>query len=132
MKFTEEQFKKLVKIQEKYFSHNMLEKGLGGASPCQAINESDIEMSYFIWAEYLKNEDVAIMNPATRDWAHERFVEKENKYVWRLKADDSMVVSKEHDSWYLDRIPTDNMYFSEKEINNSPFKPEWFDKEEVE
>lgn len=87
---------------------------------------SSIDMRFMI------GEAVALANPRTREWAYEQYVEKEKKYVWRLKSDDSMVVNKGHDSWYLDRIPTDNMYFSEKEINNSPFKPEWFNKEEVE
>lgn len=130
MKFTEEQFKKLVKIQEKYFSHNMLEKGLGGESPCQAINESDIEMSYFIWAEYLVNEAVAIMNPATREWAHEQFVEEEKKYVWRDKYT-GYVIYKMLNDWSLSATALGEKHFTETELENSPFKPEWFDKEEV-
>ena len=81
-KFTEEQFNKLVEIKEKYFSNNLLANGIGGENPNQAIREYDIKLSDFIWIENLVNEAVAIMNPLTREWAHEQFVEKEKKYYW--------------------------------------------------
>lgn len=132
MKFTEEQFKQLVKIQEKYFTDNVLENGLGGESPYGAVRKLDIELSDFIYQNNLENETVAIMNPATRKLAYEQFVEPEKNYVWRLKTDNNSVISKLFDGWFVDGAPAGKMRFSEKEIAKSPFKPEWFDKEEVE
>jgi len=129
-KFTEEQFKQLVKIQEKYFPHNVLENGLGVGSHRQAIHEYDIKMSDFIWLENLENEAVAIMNPRTREWAHEQFVEKEKKYVWRDKYT-GYVIYKMLNDWSLSATALGEKHFTETELKDSPFKPEWFDKEEV-
>ena len=129
-KFTEEQFKQLVKIQEKYFPHNVLENGLGVGSHRQAIHEYDIKMSDFIWVENLENEAVAIMNPRTREWAHEQFVEKEKKYVWRDKYT-GYVIYKMLNDWSLSATALGEKHFTETELKDSPFKPEWFDKEEV-
>lgn len=141
MKFTEEQFKQLVKIQEKYFSHNMLENGLGGGSPCQAIHESDIKMSDFIWTENLENEAVAIMNPVTREWAHEQFVEEEKRYAWTLKKVDKSGIRMRLYKEYFGRVQPffsvtnvnidDNEKLTETEIREWGYNPEMFDKEEV-
>ena len=51
-----------------------------------------------------------------------------------LKTDNGIVISqiKGYDGdFYLDDDPAEKTVFTEKEIENSPFKPEWFDKEEV-
>jgi len=139
-KFTEEQFKQLVKIQEKYFPHNVLENGLGVGSHRQAIHEYDIKMSDFIWVENLENEAVAIMNPRTREWAHEQFVEKENKYVWQSKlATDSGKVKRLYDSAIgitdsfkekTEPIHNGNL-ITETEVKKWGYNPVMFDKEEA-
>lgn len=131
MKFTEEQFKQLVKIQAKYFPLTMLEQGVGGKNPYDAIHETDIKLSDFVWNEKLGNEAVALMNPVTREWAHEQYVEKEKKYVWRDKYT-GYVIYKMLNDWSLSATALGEKHFTETELKNSPFKPEWFDKEEVE
>lgn len=80
---------------------------------------------------YSYNEALTLANPRSREWAHEQFVEKEKRYMWRLKTDKNLVISKLFDGWFVDEAPSGKMRFSEKEINNSPFKTEWFDKEEA-
>lgn len=136
MKFTEEQFKQLVKIQEKYFPDNVLENGLGGGSPCQAIRESDIKMRDFIWAENLANEAVAIMNPATREWAHEQFVEKEPKFHFILKDTQDLTGRRYHlvrsGRGAIIIYPfagNDKPKFKESEIKAWGYNPEMFDRE---
>lgn len=130
-KFTEEQYEKLVKIKEERFPSNLLAFSSYATSISEEISELDFELYQFISEEEMWNQALALMNPATREWAHERFVEKEKRYVWRLKSDNDMTISKASANWYLDKMPTVNKYFAETEIENSPFKPEWFDKEEV-
>lgn len=119
MKFTEEQYQEIIKV---WLSE------AGYVKSIQAIVDylSSIDMRFMI------GEAVALANPRTREWAHEQFVEKEKKYVWRLKSDNTSVINKTVGVWFLDKTPSGIEYFSEKEIKNSPFKPEWFDKEEVE
>ena len=84
---------------------------------------------------FMGNEALALANPRTRELAHEQFVEeKEKRYQWMLKTDNGIVISqiKGYDGdFYLDDDPAEKTVFTEKEIENSPFKPEWFDKEEV-
>jgi len=143
-KFTEEKFKKLVKIQEKYFPITMIEQGASGKSPYDAIHESSIKLSDFIWTEKLGNEAVALMNPLTREWAHDKFVEKEKKYVWTLKrtaawngvenykrlfrtvnGDISDVLKEKDEDIYEEE------YLTETDIKEWGYNPEMFDKEEV-
>lgn len=119
MKFTEEQYQKIVDAWDFEDTY---------AEATQAVVDV---ISVFGGTELLQDEALAIANQLTRDWAHEQYVEKEKKYVWRLKSDNDLVISKWSSGWFADEFPTDNMYFSEKEIENSPFKHECFDKVEV-
>lgn len=131
-KFTEEQYNTLVEIQEEQYPFNLFitskeyDNSIG-----YTVSRIDIDLQFFIFKNNLGNEAIALMNPLTREWAHEQFVEEEKKYVWRLKTDNNIVASKVANYWYLDQFPTLNRKFTEAEIENSPFKPEWFDKEEV-
>lgn len=133
MKFTEEQFNTLVRFQEDQYPDGLYfgAKDYLGSIDCTLAHIGD-NLQWFIYQNNLGNEAVAIMNPVTREWAHEQFVEKEKKYVWRLKSDNYLVISNLNGEWFLDKTPSDIEYFSEKEIENSPFKPDWFNKEEVE
>lgn len=131
MKFTEEQFNKLVELQEKYFSNNVLDPADGGGSLQETIRSHDRGLHDFIVYRVLENQAVALMNPATREWAHEQFVEKEKRNVWRLKDKPEFVISKSGGAFFLDPAPSGKTYFTETEIENSPFKPDWFNKEEV-
>lgn len=118
MKFTEEQYQKIVSAWDFEDTY---------AEATQAVIDV---ISVFV-NEDIQDEALAIANPLTRYWAHEQFVEKEKKYVWRLKSDNDLVISKWDRGWFADNMPTNNKYFSETEIKNSPFEPKWFEKEEV-
>lgn len=118
MKFTEEQYREIIKVWRSETSY---------VKSMQAIVDhlSSIDMSI------MAGEAVALANPRTRDWAHEQFVEEEKKYVWHLKSDNDWVISKLFGGWFVDNNPANNKYFTEKEIENSPLNPEKFNKEEV-
>lgn len=132
-KFTEEQFNILVEIQEDQYPDNLFYVSKGNyESISYTVSRVDKDLWSFITQNNLGNETVAIMNPATRELAHEQFVEEEKKYVWRLKTDSDMIVSKTSNGyWYLDRFPALNKEFTRIEIEKSPFNPDWFDKEEI-
>ncbi|GAP05105.1 hypothetical protein, partial [Fructobacillus tropaeoli] len=79
-KFTEEEYQKIAdcfdKVNKKY---NM---GLMNPNVLSQIADELFGKFNFIddWEGIF-----AIANPATRDEAHEKFVEKENKYYWKSK-----------------------------------------------
>ena len=84
---------------------------------------------------------MAIFNPLTREWAHDKFVEKEKKYRWSGKKID---VNGRHALLYKDRNETVKPLFlydnkntsedeqlTESEIKAWGYDPDMFDKEEV-
>lgn len=126
-KFTEEQYREIINIWNngQDFDDTIL-------SVSDYARKLNARLNYEYGDDvYDYSEAILLAFPNSRYWAREEFVEKENKYVWRLKSDNDLVISKWSSGWFADEFPTDNMYFSEKEIENSPFKPEWFEKEEV-
>lgn len=129
-RFTEKQYQKIVGIADEYQRHSGF--GIIGDTTQKSIGAElcETELTGEIVFHQNAKEIMAIANPLTRDWAHEKFVMEENKYVFRLKSDNDAVVSKSCGNWYLDKIPAGIMYFSDEEIENSPFKLEWFDKAE--
>ncbi|MGH2326561.1 hypothetical protein ACQ7EN_08160 [Leuconostoc lactis] len=118
MKFTEEQYQKIVSAWD--FEDTYVEA-------TQAVIDV---ISVFV-TELDEGEALALANIATRDWAHEQFVEKEKKYVWRDKYT-GYVIYKMLNDWSLSATALGEKHFTETELENSPFKSEWFDKEEVE
>ena len=129
-KFTEEQYHKIVFLQEIDYKFSILEDN-GGISFWRGLINVEKDLAVFVGKNKLLDELAALANPITREWAHEQFVEKEKKYVWELKSDNDLAISNLNGQWFLDKTPSDIECFSEAEIENSPFKPEWFDKEEV-
>ncbi|MGX7040979.1 hypothetical protein ACWN9M_04280 [Leuconostoc lactis] len=142
MKFTEEQFKQLVKIQEKYFPHNVLELGVGAVTLWGTIKSNDRGLYEFITYHDLENQAAALMNPVTREWAYEQFVEKEKKYMWnskktdkaghcmRLYRNDHLIITGATAN-YSDEV-YDDAKLTESEVKAWGYNPEMFDKEEVE
>lgn len=118
MKFTEEEYKEIVYMFS--VAGDSEEETRLVAEYVSSINHS---------SDYYKA--LAIANPLTREWAHEQFVEKEKRYVWRDKYT-GYVIYKMLNDWSLSATALGEKHFTETEINNSPFKPEWFDKEEAE
>lgn len=119
MKFTQEQFKKIVEAWEQGFDYVKATEAV--EKTVQSFNIPDTSFQKVAKA-------LALANPETRELVYDKYVEKEKRHVWRLKTDNDMVVSRAYDNWYLDKQPTLNKEFTEAEIEKSPFKPEWFDK----
>lgn len=119
MKFSEEQYQQIIEEFENKGSYHK-----------RFSLVMDVVNSFA--GDYSYEEAFILGLPKSREWAHEQFVEEEKKYVWRLKSDNYLVISNLNGEWFLDKTPSDIEYFSEKEIENSPFKPDWFNKEEVE
>lgn len=133
MKFTEEHFNKLVDLQENFFGNDILSQADGGGSLQETIRSHDRGLHDFIVYRDLENQAVALINPATREWAHEQFVEAEKKFTWHI-GEAGNVINFINGDWYLDdRLNFDDVqtHFTEREIENSPFIPSWFNKEEV-
>lgn len=117
-KFTEEQYQEIIRTYENNSGYDNK-----ATAVIRVVDNFNNSLSY--------NEAFALANPATRELAYDQYVEEEKKYVWRLKTDKNLVISTLFDGWFVDGAPAGKMRFSEKEIAKSPFKPEWFDKEEV-
>lgn len=127
MKFTEEQYQEIINIWNngQDFDDTIL-------SVSDYARKLNARLNYEYGDDvYDYSEAILLALPNSRYWAREEFVEKEKKYVWRLKTDNNLVISKMFDGWFV-ASPTTNNHFTETEIENSPFNPEWFDKEEVE
>lgn len=129
-KFTEEEYQKIVdcfdELNKKY-NMGLLASNLVDEVFKKFIRDYEYQL---YWQEI-----VAIMNPITRDEAHEKFVEKEKKYYWRYKKKD-----EDGDSWYLKKssgiicltwLDYEKKYFFETEVRESGYNPDMFDKEEV-
>lgn len=129
MKFTEEQYQKIVDIWNNEYS----------------FVEGIKEVFNYIEKERLANtvyESAALANPVTREWAHERFVEEEKRYAWTLKKVDKRGIRMRLYKEYFGRVQSffsvtnvnidDNEKLTETEIREWGYNPEMFDKEEVE
>lgn len=130
-KFTEEEYQKIVdcfdRINDDY-NLGLMNDYLIREMQHELDSEFDLVED---WAEI-----IAISNPRTRQRAHEKFVEKENKYHWRYKKTD-----EDGDHWYLEKCsglivmgvgPNKNDMLTENEIIEAGYNPDMYDKEEVE
>jgi len=87
MKFTEEQYQKIVDLQKSSYSWSILEQ-FTDFSFWRSLISVDKKLTEFIHENDLQDELAAIANPITREWAHDKFVEKEKKYYWNsIKTD---------------------------------------------
>ncbi|CAK1227357.1 hypothetical protein R55227_BLOPHJLP_00253 [Fructobacillus tropaeoli] len=136
-KFTEEEYRKIVEIADKYF----VQKKLVVAPVIIKYIYDDLFSDKTVENEKvrgLSQELSLIAFPKSRDWAHDQFVEKEKKYYWKSKKTDKNGLFKtiiEHTVGY----PTDSYYinanpaaFTESEIREWGYNPDMFDREEVE
>ncbi len=129
MKFTEEQYQKIVDAWDSRIVYT---------SKTQSVIEE-------LKAGYLGMVDkaLALANPLTREWAHDKFVEKEKKYVWTIKKTDSSgyCISPNKDSDGLIRtivetrndktLATASNSLTESEIKAWGYNPDMFDREEA-
>ena len=85
---------------------------------------------------------MALANPLTREWAHDKFVEKEKKYYWNsiktdlaghhsrlLRAENDNVTAYSRDE--LANNINEDEQLTESEIKAWGFNPEMFDREEI-
>ncbi|WP_273718090.1 hypothetical protein [Leuconostoc mesenteroides] len=128
MKFTEAHFNKLVMLQEKEYPNNVYSSSRNNYNNIdEALKKYDLELYRFVEDNDLENQVVALMNLETREWAHDKFVEKEKKYFWKLNG--LYLIKDIYDgSIIFDRH---KKLFTESEIKVWGYNPEMFDREEV-
>jgi hypothetical protein len=130
MKFTEEQYQKILNINFNTFQIDLVGELIKYLSVDGTILDDFL------------NKAIAIANPLTREWAHDKFVEKEKEFYWtskkqdvnryfaRLYKRDSEMVSS-----YSMMKPKNNInldeQLTESEIKAWGYNPEMFDREEV-
>lgn len=129
-KFTEKQYQKIVEIADEYQGNSVF--GIIGDTMQNSIGAKFYkteELCNEIEFDTNAGELMAIFNPLTREWAHDKFVEKEQRYVWKLNGmylvkatDDGSIFFGSHDA---------AMALSTSQIKEWGFNPEAFDKEEV-
>ena len=144
MKFTEEQYQKIVEIQEESFPKTIISEGIsindGGF--WKVVSEKIPLLSEYVCDNDLHFELAALANPLTREWAHDKFVEKEKKYVWNLKGQhkhtDRIRLFKDLSdnsvsNYWAERYSraSEQEKLTESEIKSWGYNPEMFDREEV-
>lgn len=83
---------------------------------------------------------VAILNPRTQKWAFENLVKKEKKYYWKTKKTDRhgkpRLLAKDEDGaiYFIGRVMKlgHTSKITETELREWGYKPDMFDREEVE
>lgn len=129
MKFTEEQYQKIVELWRSKVTFSGATQAVIDYLEKEKINNVGIEA-------------LAIANPLTREWAHDKFVEKEKKYYWNsIKTDlagyHSRLFRAENDNVTsysraeLANNINETEQLTESEIKAWGYNPEMFDREEV-
>lgn len=136
-KFTEEQYQKIVNLQEDEYRFSILEGGDDydyGFWRRLIIVAADV--ARFANENKLIDELAALANPLTREWAHEQYVEKEKKFHFILK-DMQETQGERHHLVRSGRgaiiiypfAGNDKPKFKESEIKAWGYNPEMFDRE---
>ncbi|CAK1247753.1 hypothetical protein R55210_AODCCCNP_01160 [Fructobacillus fructosus] len=136
-KFTEKQYQEIVETQKDYFPNNLLGLGTNGEYFIESLSE---EIVSFAVNHDLENKMLAIANPLTREWAHDKFVEKENKYYWKTTKTDRhekpRLLAKDEDGaiYFIGRVMKlgHTSKITETELREWGYNPDMFEKEEVE
>lgn len=95
------------------------------------LNDSlTIALGAYIFSNHLEVEAMELANPNTRESAKLKYVEPEPpKYIWWYYSG-IRFINKKGEVWYLDnndgRYDNVQTAFTEKEIDESPFKKEFF------
>ena len=129
-KFTEEQYHEIIKAWE---SQSFSLKRVQAVLEIMSINDMPSNI----------NEGLALANPASRELAHEQFVEKEKKFVWSSKKEDRDsnvltlyideygMVSTSYRKVYENNLRNEDMLITESKIREWGYNPEMFEKKEV-
>ena len=133
MKFTEEQYQKIVETFDRQDDYIQVMKEIRG-----------LVISICHYSEI--NQAILLALPESREWAHDKFVEKEKKYYWTSKKRSINDVNKKSRIYreeFSDVLVTyvrdtddhkninEDEQLTESEIKAWGFNPEMFDKEEV-
>ena len=126
MKFTEEQYQKIVDAWDSQIMYK---------SATQSVID-ELRVGYL----NMGDQALALANPLTREWTHDKFVEKEKKYVWQSKQEtnggkvkrlyDSAIGITDSFKERTEPIHNGNL-ITESEIKSWGYNPDMFDREEV-
>jgi len=138
-KFTEKQYQKIVDVADKYIKKSGW--GLIGTNLDEPIGTifEETDLMGQVDFEYVNQEMMAIANPLTREWAHDKFVEQEKKYYWTSKGEDSKGLKRRlyikadrvRDYFEDEFLYNENEALTEQQVYQWGYNPEMFDKEEV-
>ncbi|MFT8756197.1 hypothetical protein [Leuconostoc pseudomesenteroides] len=146
MKFTEEQYQKIVETVNKYQDFGCfyyVQNGWVESKPTDTFNELIEALSHTVSGESEVNRMLALANPLTREWAHDKFVEKEKKYLWSSKKidkdnnvltlykDEEGMVSTSYRKVSESNLRNEDNWITESEIKAWGYNPDMFDREEI-
>jgi hypothetical protein len=119
-KFTEEQYQEIINFEdfETVYRLGLVDSFVGEIIPFISNND-------------LQQEAMAISNPLTRKWAHDKFVEKDKKYMWKLKSKHEIYLCYLLGSRSIIPSNINFAFLTESEVKEWGYNPEMFDKEEV-
>lgn len=119
MKFTEEQYQKIVDAWDSQIMYK---------SATQSVID-ELKVGYL----NMVDQALALANPLTREWAHDKFVEKEKKYYWSTKKRNEqgkpMVLF--NGAGGIVQMMGPKQPLTESEIREWGYNPYMFDREEV-
>lgn len=117
-KFTEEQYQEIINFDsfKTVYRLGLVDSFVGEIIPFISNND-------------LQQEAMALANPLTREWAHDKFVEEEKTYFWTNK-NKKRVGLYQYDGVVSPKIGM-LTELTETEIRAWGYNPEMFDKEEV-
>lgn len=113
MKFTEEQYQKIVDAWDKQILYK---------SATQSVID-ELKVGYL----NMGDQALALANPLTREWAHDKFVEKEKKYYWTHKKGNHIGIYEDNGLVFLKERHWAPL--TESEIKAWGYNPEMFDRE---
>lgn len=117
--FTEEQYQRIVEKWEGETSYIEATKAVIKYLADEGVRYSIAEQA------------LAIANPLTREWARDKFVEKEKKYMWKLKSKHETYLCYLLGSRSIIPANINLAFLTESEIKAWGYNPEMFDREEV-
>ena len=137
-KFTQEQYQKIIEIAYEYKINSAF--GIIGDTTQKSIGAEFFETDLNVEIDFYDNaeEIMALVNPLTREWAHDKFVYEEPKFHFILKdirdSKDKQYHLVKNGTGAIILYPfrgADKPAFKESEIIKWGFNPKAFDREEV-
>lgn len=116
-KFTEEQYQNIIGVD------------FGSMDEQKSKDVLYVALDTFDIKQETLNLARALSNPLTREWAHDKFVEKEKHYIWKLNG--LYLVKSTGDGSIFFGSSDAAMALSEPQIKEWGFNPKMFNKEEV-